>query len=84
MTIIIVMKTARQQRTQTIKARREARGDTMRQVATSINVTERTYQRWESEEVRPDGANLLKLADYFGVHPRDLFPEADLATKESR
>jgi len=67
----------RQQDTSGIRALRQAAGKTQREVAIALGVTERNYVRWEQGETLPDAANLIRLSDYFGVHPRTLVPSAD-------
>jgi transcriptional regulator with XRE-family HTH domain len=52
------------------------KGATQREMALLCNVTERTYVRWEQGERLPDAANLIRIADYFGVNPRALVPAA--------
>ena len=58
---------------------RRARGETQRAVALALDVTERTYVRWEVGPTLPDAVNLIKLADHFGVEPRVLVPESATA-----
>lgn len=58
----------------TLRECRERVGKTAREVAAAVDVTERTYTRWEAGEVLPDAINLIRLADFFRVHPRRLVP----------
>ncbi len=60
-----------------IRAGRRRAGKTVREIAIALGVTERTYARWESGEVQPDGQNLVALADLFGCHPRELLTARD-------
>jgi transcriptional regulator with XRE-family HTH domain len=62
----------------TIRGLRLAAQKTQREVAIALNVTERNYVRWEQGETLPDAENLVRLADYFGVHPRVLVPSESL------
>lgn len=57
-----------------IREIRKSRAKTQRQVAAAVGVTERTYIRWEVGTVIPDAVNLVRLADFFEVEPRDLLP----------
>jgi transcriptional regulator with XRE-family HTH domain len=49
-----------------LKELRKQKDVTQRQVAITMNITERNYQRFEAGE-KPNYDNLLTLADYFGV-----------------
>lgn len=51
----------------TIKRRRKALGRTMRQVAMDLDVTERTYARWEAGHDFPRADHVEKLQAYYGV-----------------
>ena len=62
----------------TLRDRRGSRS--LDEVASRIGVAARTLRRWENNEKRPDAENLIKLAAFYRVHPRNLFPE--LAGKE--
>ena len=53
---------------------RIAAAKTQREVAAAVGVTERAYVRWEQGEALPDAQNLVRLADFFGVEPRELLP----------
>ena len=55
---------------------RVAAAKTQREVAAAVGVTERAYVRWEQGEALPDAQNLVRLADFFGVEPRELLPSA--------
>lgn len=55
---------------------RLAKGATLRELATLCGVTERTMVRWDQGDGLPDAENLIRLADYFGVEPRVLVPDA--------
>jgi transcriptional regulator with XRE-family HTH domain len=63
-----------------LKRLREKRDQTIRQVASALNIAERTYIRWEQGDGLPDAENLIRIADYFRVHPRDLVPSESRAT----
>ena len=60
-----------------LRALREKAGKTQREVALALNVGERIYVRWEHGDNLPDAENLVRLADFFGVHPRLLIPDAE-------
>jgi len=64
-----------------IREIRGAAGKTQREVAAAVGVTERTYVRWEQGDVLPDAVNLIRLADYFRVQPRQLLPEGQPVTE---
>ena len=51
---------------QRLKDLRKLKAVTQRQTAMGIGITERNYQRFESNE-KPGYDNLIALADYFGV-----------------
>ena len=59
-------------RTTTLVKLRTAKGKTQSQVARALDISERVYVRWEHGDTLPSAPNLIKLADYFGVHPRVL------------
>jgi len=46
---------------------RKERKETQVQVAQSIGITDRQYQRFEAGEQKPGFENLCALADHFGV-----------------
>ncbi len=46
---------------------RKERKETQVQVAQSIGITDRQYQRFEAGEQKPGLENLCALADHFGV-----------------
>ena len=52
---------------------RTERGLTQRQMADMLGLTERNYQRYESDSPMPRYKMLLELADYFGVSLDYLF-----------
>ncbi len=60
-----------------IRELRAAAGKTQAEVARALEVSERVYVRWEHGDVLPDARNLVRLADFFGVHPRLLIPAAE-------
>jgi transcriptional regulator with XRE-family HTH domain len=51
---------------------RAAKGKTQSEVARALDISERVYVRWEHGDTLPSAKNLIKLADFFGVHPRVL------------
>ena len=50
-----------------IKLARVAKMLTQKQVAAHLNVSERTYQRYEADDFEPNIKTLLALADLFDV-----------------
>ena len=52
---------------------RTERGPTQRRMADMLGLTERNYQRYESDGPMPRYKMLLELADYFGVSLDYLF-----------
>jgi transcriptional regulator with XRE-family HTH domain len=66
-----------------IRALRDRAGKTQYQVAIALGVPERMYVRWERGECLPSAANLIRLADFFRVHPRTLIPEVVAPAKAS-
>ena len=75
---------ARHPDTKSLKDLRHAAGKTIRQVALDLGVPERNYVRWEQGDTLPSAENLVRVADYFGVHPRTLVPAPDLVAREGR
>jgi transcriptional regulator with XRE-family HTH domain len=67
-----------------IRRCRKRSGETVREVAAALHVTERTYIRWEQGDATPDGENLVALADHFGVHPRTLLHEQQATSGKAR
>lgn len=55
-----------------IRRARVASGKSQEQVARDLDVSVVTFGNWERGTSAPTGENLVRLADYFGVHPRDL------------
>lgn len=41
-------------------------------IATYLNISERTYTRWENQETMPDLETLVKLSEFFGCTVDDL------------
>lgn len=48
-------------------------------LAVHMDVSLRTVQRWEKNELRPSAAQVFELADFFGIEPRDLIDERSAA-----
>lgn len=48
-------------------------------LAIHMDVSLRTVQRWEKDELHPNAAQVFALADYFGIEPRDLVDERSAA-----
>lgn len=66
--------------TPNLKDRRLKAGKTIDEVAATIGVSSRTYIRWEQDEVRPGGDNLIALAAYWRVAPKTLYPTPEPST----
>lgn len=62
----------------TLKERRIKVGRSLGEVASRVGVAARTYRRWENGEKHPDAENLIRLARYWRVHPKNLFPLGEL------
>ena len=58
-----------------LKAVREAARVTQMTLAVELDVSLRTVQRWEKDELTPSAAQVFHLADYFEIKPRDLVKE---------
>lgn len=58
-----------------LKAVRTAAGVTQMALAVELNVSLRTIQRWETDDLRPSAAQVFHLADFFEIEPRDLIEE---------
>ena len=50
-----------------IKTLRKNRGLTQKQVAEGLKMTERNYQRYEADKIKPTYDGLNALADFFNV-----------------
>lgn len=64
---------------QVLRAIRDAGQVTQMKLAVHMDVSLRTVQRWEKDELRPSAAQVFELADYFGIEPRDLIQERSAA-----
>ena len=62
---------------QNIRSARGTRGLTQNTVALMLEVTLRTYCRWESGETVPNVPTLRRLADVLGVTVTELIEESD-------
>lgn len=61
-----------------MKRIRKERGMTARQLADEIGVSYTTIYRWENGERIPDGFNMGKLMNVFGVRMKDIIFDADI------
>lgn len=52
---------------QRLKALRQSRSITQKEIAVYLGLSERSYQRYEAGEREPNIAGLNRLADYFKV-----------------
>ena len=59
-----------------LRSCRIARGVTLQETADAIEVSLRTYQKYESGHVYPDYAHLVRLADFLNI-PTDFLLERD-------
>jgi transcriptional regulator with XRE-family HTH domain len=55
-----------------LKTLRNEHGLTQEQLAAQLNVSRRTVSRWETGRNLPDLSILIELADFYGVHLREL------------
>ena len=56
----------------------DERGISPYRLSKETGITQATISRWRSSEILPDGANLLKLSDYFGVSIDYLVGRSDI------
>lgn len=62
-----------------IKAHRKNQGVTQEMLAEALGCESTTLGRYERGEYAPDGEQLVKLAQFFGVSPMDFLPgEVDI------
>jgi len=59
-----------------VKLLRKARKMTQRQMANALEISERSYQRYEAEN-NPNNETLIKLADFFEVSTDYLLGRSD-------
>ena len=59
---------------------RKARRLTQEELATQIGVSRQSLSKWESDSALPDTANIITLADLFGVSTDYLLREAEAAS----
>ena len=52
---------------------RKERSLTQKELADALNVSDKTYSKWETGETEPDMSKLAALADYFDVSPAVFF-----------
>lgn len=52
---------------------RKERSLTQKELADSLNVSDKTYSKWETGENEPDMSKLAALSEYFGVSPAVFF-----------
>ena len=64
-----------------LRALRAERGMTARELAEEIGVSFPTIYRWESGDRIPDGFNMGKLMNVFGVRMRDIISDIDLGAE---
>ena len=59
---------------------RKARGWTQEELSEKIGVSRQSLSKWESDGALPDTANIILLADLFGVTTDYLLREAEAAS----
>lgn len=64
---------------QRLREARNHKGLTQEKVARHLDVTLRTYVRWESDESDPRGEQVIALGQLLNVDPFDLYPEKEAA-----
>lgn len=64
-----------------MKRIRKERGMTARQLADEIGVSYTTIYRWENGERIPDGFNMGKLMNVFGVRMKDIISDVDIRSE---
>ncbi len=64
-----------------LKTIRKERGMTARQLADEIGVSYTTIYRWENGERIPDGFNMGKLMNVFGVRMKDIISDVDIRSE---
>lgn len=55
-----------------LRRQRESRGLTQEAVAASLNISRQAVSKWENGDAEPSTANLLALADLYGVSVDEL------------
>ena len=63
-----------------LRTLRKARGMTARDLADEIGVSYTTIYRWENGERIPDGFNMGKLMNVFGVRLKDIISDIDITS----
>ena len=53
---------------------------TQKQLGGRLNVTDRAVSKWETGQSDPSTANLIALAELFGLQPEELLRQADSAS----
>lgn len=56
-----------------IRALREAKGISQRELAEALGVDQSAVSNWERGKAEPTAFNIRRLADLLGVKPGDLF-----------
>lgn len=62
-----------------LKGLRYSRFLTQEEAAAATGVTLRAWQRWERSQSEPYFRNLRQVADFFGVDPREFYPDDEVA-----
>ena len=60
-----------------LKELRKAQHKTLQQVGDHVQKSYATISRWEHGHIPVSSTDLLKLAAFFGVHVRELWPQDD-------
>ena len=58
-----------------LKSARESRGLTQKQVSEALDISDRTYSKWETGETEPGIELICRLAEFYGFAPAGFFKE---------
>ncbi|WP_374213344.1 helix-turn-helix domain-containing protein [Streptomyces sp. G1] len=57
---------------------RDRTGLSQAHLARALDLSPTLLHNWERGKNAPSGGHLVKLAEYFGLHPRDFFEEESI------
>lgn len=66
-----------------IKAHRKIKGVTQAALAEAIDCDVTSIGRYERSETAPDGEQLIRMAEYFGISPMDFLPVKTDVTRQT-
>lgn len=66
-----------------IKAHRKSKGVTQAALAEAIDCEVTSIGRYERAETAPDGEQLIRMAEYFGISPMDFLPAKMDVTRQT-